>query len=52
MLHLAESVAVSLIGLAMVAFLLGHYPIHRTLRWKGTDDGRDTVSTTGVKIGG
>jgi len=38
-----------MVALALVAFLVGQYPIHRTLHWRGnvTGNGRDIAPTTG-----
>ncbi len=46
-MHLLQLTVSSLAGLAMVALLVGQYPIHRTLHWKGnvTGNGRDTAPT-------
>lgn len=40
-MRLLELVVAILVGMVVMAFLLGQCPIHRTLRWKGkvTGDG-------------
>jgi hypothetical protein len=45
-MHLLEILA-GLLGSTAAAYLVGRYPIHRTLRWKGqkATDGKDIAVT-------
>jgi hypothetical protein len=53
-MHLLELTVASLAGLAVVAFLVGRYPIHRTLHWRGdvAGNGRDIAPTWGGQDSG